>query len=429
MRRFARVRFSLAQSLIVTLIVAVICSGAVTLQQLLADRFPPEVQDIQISPDGSRLGVALSGAGKFCCLVCDSTDGRCLRSFESDEGSPVSVAMARDLDAFAAIFDDGRLRIGRITSGATASVPASAELKHWFDKERTTNSHPISVGISGDGTICAVGYDKHVEVFDTATARRVSSFATSKNARFPFCPIRLSNDGRRLVVINPGYCTLEIWDTLEARRLAADSSGPDDVAWVGNGALASVFFINACAASASVRSMQKHESQANDSEPYQFVELNDETARARSWRCRFWPTLATSSDGKVLAVTLNFDGVIVLDAATLEMRYPVLEFPLLAGKSLAISDEGKKVAVGLSESGRFKGLHEPQIGLCVLDMPSGAVRKLWPHCDVRVRVAVVLAYLFVVLAAGIWLLRRAAERKSLRKATEPEPAAAMADSN
>jgi hypothetical protein len=422
MRSFLRIRFSIAQLLVATLMVAVICSGTVLIERIRAHRFPPEVQDIQISPDGSRLGLALRGPGEFCCLVCDSSSGRFLRSFESAEGRPVSLAIARDLDAFAAVFADGRLEVGRITSGATSRASPSAEFKHWFANEQTGEWTPISVLISGDGAICALTYDKHVEIIDAPSARRVNSFVTSITARHS---VGLSNDGRCFVVTDAGHHNSEVWDTLEGRRLALDTQSALGAAWVGNETLAFVPWARPMAV--CVRRIQKNEKRAEGSEPYEFVSVRDEVALARTRSVSASPPLVASSDGKVLAATYEHCIVVVLDAATLETRYPAVETKpgLYVGDSLAASDDGKSVAAGLVEEPYWAD--RPQRKLWVVDMPTGTARELWPNRNERARVVGVLAYVLAGLGVGTWLLWRTAPRDALRNSRKSGPAVPVPD--
>ena len=88
---------SLAQLLVVVSLVSVLCSCAVTLRQIFAYAFPFNIRDVQISPDGATVGLALTGGGRSCVLLCDGQNGQCLWHVELGGGAaPTSSKLSRD---------------------------------------------------------------------------------------------------------------------------------------------------------------------------------------------------------------------------------------------------------------------------------------------------------------------------------------------
>ena len=113
-----------AQLLVVTLVISVLFACVVTLRGIWAFLLPKGFEDIQISADGSLIGLALSGSDHFCCVVCDAESGVALRWAEFD-GKPWSLELSRDLSTWAALFHDGRIESARVASGQRHSAKPS----------------------------------------------------------------------------------------------------------------------------------------------------------------------------------------------------------------------------------------------------------------------------------------------------------------
>ena len=184
-------RFSIAQLLVLVTLAAVVCSCAVALRQIWAYPFPFNVHDVQVSRDGTTVGLALAGPGRSCVVLCDSQSGQCLR-FVAIGGEPVEIQLSSDLTTWAAVHRDGRIEFGRVASGERWDARPSADVQC-----RLTN-HPdrAHIVISGNGTVSAVSYDgTAIAVLNVATGQQLHLLQAGGEQ---VMDVRLTVDGRRL---------------------------------------------------------------------------------------------------------------------------------------------------------------------------------------------------------------------------------------
>ena len=441
MRILRGVRFSIAQSLVAMFMAAVACSTVVMFRRVWEERFPPaEVHDVHISPDDVRLGLALSDARGYSCLVCESRGGLCLGRAESPGERPTLLTLSRDLDTWAALLDDGTMEFGRIASQERRRVPASPELKRWLEQvhgsklveDRTPDPRSTRISVGADGSTCVLLYDEQVETFDVGAGRRMCSFTilvTPGHIRIrDFQPrdlvilgICISNDGDRLAVVTL-YFGIEVWDTRGGKLLGCGgSNGCHGAAWSGDEALAFLearsrgvnLLLGPGATCLSIMHVPRRDPNDASPTPRLFERLRDDPAEFQTGHLDPSPPLATGSDGQVIAALYENWDILVFDAATLQLRYRAKK--AFIGESLAVSDDGRTVAVGLIASNKRGGEKPaPQHGITVVDMPTGTASPLWPRPRKSARYAAISAFVLLGLGVGVVLLIRLAPGRGAR---------------
>ena len=443
--RILRFRFSLAQLLILTLMVSVILSCTVALRRIWAFRFPEFPQDVQISADGALVGLVLRGSGRFCCVVCDAESGTAFRWAEFG-GEPASLELSRDLTTWAALFADGRIESGSVGSARGCPAKPSPEfaplLKPPAGSSWREQPDCPDIALSGNGMVLAVSRSNQIAVFDTVTGAQTClvtipretaglyALLGSPDKVLCFC---LSDDGSRLAAsyyrCRPAVSPLPaiaMWNA-ENGHLIGPPCFPDIMgslraaAWLGNDAVAAVRHRVVGARSwgighqgVLVVSVDGRQTVKEDFKP---VPGRGTAAAGKQEWLEVQPLLAASTDGKTIVVpSSHFGGLLVLNAATLDVRYSIAD-PRCDPQQclgLAISRDGARVAVISDDFNHPAGSH-----VSVVDMRSGEQHEIRPHRNNVPRSAALLIPAGFLLAGCTWLMWRTAPR---RPATESQSA-------
>jgi hypothetical protein len=407
MPRFPRLALAALRLLLVAALLSTLSASAAALWVIFTDHYPSHVCDLQISPDGSVLALALSGGDCTWVLLCDARSGTELRSAQLTTGRPLWVKISMDCNTWAALFDGGCLELGRLASGERrrAQLP-----------ERLWDSY--LGGVSGDGTICAVGGGVRVAVIDVETARDVAQFTAPATRPGRLWSLSVRADGRQVaaafdntVEVNgrqEWQSGIAVWDISNGtllKRLPAGVVSLTRLAWVGEDAIAGLNCgsVDGPAEPITLRSVATGKTRvlAQEVRSQLFGPFNPGSS--------FGGALCAAADATALATDFGQADLAVLDAATLRPKYPRLRSMGVDADLLAASDGGAQVACAYG--------HTP--GVFVADMQGGAVRQLRPHRNNVPRILAVVAIGGVLVAGCLWLLARTVRRRGSAPSGEP----------
>ena len=273
----------------------------------------------------------------------------------------------------------------------------------------------VGIEISGNGAICAAFSDTNVAVFDVATGRQLRML----NASAEIVQLAITDDGKRFAAACRSEDGTVVWDTATGRRApvldrSADSGSASRpvliagrLAWAGTDIIVSV---------GGYRSEEEiaRPSIGFSGAPYRVVlrTLSSRTTRVAPLLHIPLGPIVVGWGGAVIGVTLMGEGVVVLDAATLDRRYPIVYISSI--RSMAISDDGATVAAACEDNTRFQ--HPPRPDpIFVVDMKTGVARPLRPDCHTVAKSVAVAVLGSLALGLCLWLLWRTAPRREAKR--------------
>lgn len=165
---------------------------AQTSAQLLAVRLPHPTYDAAFSPDGTKIAVAMLGHGQ--AVLCDSSNGSILQTFEGHGKSVLSVRFSSDGRHLLTASRDQKARIFDVETGKTL-----LEFGHAV-------TFPNCAAISPDDSLVATGSENgQCRIWDSTSGTLLGTLRAGPEVH----GVEFSPDGRKLVTTSVG--ATKVW--------------------------------------------------------------------------------------------------------------------------------------------------------------------------------------------------------------------------
>jgi WD40 repeat protein len=429
-----RLNYTLAQLLLVVVMVANVCGVIVAVREFMREEPTGSVEDVRFSADGQTLVANLNGIE---VVTCDAATGKVRSSvraareehWKSLMRSP-RLVLAADGNTWAVAYPDGQIDFGQLQppERRAATMPAFSwgygpiviitplPLPRNIPGNLQSGPTPELIALSDDAAVFAASYagrpDRDCVVLWDVPSGKILRTLKGQRDVLRVC---LTPDGKTLAIERrchdgPAPFAIDLWDVASGRQrgktLATYYDGPvcallapdnDSLVWMSDGAGIG---------------------------PPHVTSVRLSTGRKRQFDIPEnrgpWDRLAASADGRTLLLANHGGEVISLDAATLvpqgDPRYAWDYHDRLNWQPLtclACSANGEKIAVGL------RAVSDAEPLLRILDLKGNVRHEILLHVTSRGTIITALAANGLLFFLCLWLLLRPVLRRQPRKGPCP----------